>query len=50
MQVTILQHDIDWCRVEHNLRHLDELIAAIPKTDLLVLPEMFEILNVWSLL
>lgn len=41
MQVTILQHDIDWCRVEHNLRHLDELIAAIPKTDLLVLPEMF---------
>ncbi|MBO4801235.1 MAG: amidohydrolase [Bacteroidaceae bacterium] len=41
MKVTILQHDIDWCRVDHNLSHLDELIKTIPKTDLLLLPEMF---------
>lgn len=41
MKVTILQHDIDWCRVEHNLHHLDELIKTIPSTDLLLLPEMF---------
>lgn len=41
MKVTILQHDIDWCRPEHNLKHLDELTATLSRTDLLVLPEMF---------
>jgi len=41
MKVTILQHDIQWCRPTENLTHLDELIAKIPPTDLLLLPEMF---------
>ena len=41
MKVTILQHDIDWCQVDHNLEHLDALTATLPKTDLLLLPEMF---------
>ncbi len=41
MKVTILQHDIDWCRVDKNLAHLDGLIATLPPTDLLLLPEMF---------
>lgn len=41
MKVTILQHDIDWCRPEKNLAHLETLLATLPKTDLLLLPEMF---------
>ena len=41
MKVTILQHDIDWCRPTHNLAHLDLLLKTLPKTDLLLLPEMF---------
>lgn len=41
MKVTILQHDIDWCRPEKNLAHLDTLLSTLPKTDLLLLPEMF---------
>ena len=41
MKVTILQHDIEWCRPKENLAHLDELISKIPPTDLLLLPEMF---------
>ncbi|MCR4994631.1 MAG: amidohydrolase [Bacteroidales bacterium] len=41
MQLTILQHDIKWCRVQENLTHLDHLISSLPKTDLLLLPEMF---------
>ncbi|MBP5769962.1 MAG: amidohydrolase [Bacteroidaceae bacterium] len=41
MQVTILQHDIAWCQVDHNLAHLDTLIQTLPRTDLLLLPEMF---------
>lgn len=41
MKVTILQHDIQWCRPTENLAHLDELISHLPPTDLLLLPEMF---------
>jgi len=41
MHITILQHDIDWCQVDKNLAHLDTLTATLPKTDLLLLPEMF---------
>lgn len=41
MKVTILQHDIQWCRPDENLAHLDELIDKLPSTDLLLLPEMF---------
>ncbi len=41
MQLTILQHDINWCRPDINLPHLDHLISALPQTDLLLLPEMF---------
>ena len=41
MKVTILQHDIQWCRPNENLAHLDELIDKLPSTDLLLLPEMF---------
>lgn len=41
MKVTILQHDIQWCRTDENLAHLDELISKLPSTDLLLLPEMF---------
>ena len=41
MKVTILQHDIQWCQPKENLVHLDQLLAHLPKTDLLLLPEMF---------
>ena len=41
MHITILQHNIDWCQVDKNLAHLDALTAPLPKTDLLLLPEMF---------
>ena len=41
MQLTILQHDIQWCRPDENLPHLDRLISNIPLTDLILLPEMF---------
>ncbi len=41
MQLTILQHDIQWCEVAANLAHLDRLLCRIPRTDLLLLPEMF---------
>ena len=41
MHITILQHDIEWCQVQHNLAHLDTLLSILPKTDLLLLPEMF---------
>ena len=41
MQLTILQHDIIWCRPLENLPHLDHLIDKLPHTDLILLPEMF---------
>lgn len=41
MYLTILQHDITWCRPDKNLPHLDKLIDTLPKTDLILLPEMF---------
>jgi predicted amidohydrolase len=41
MQLTILQHDIQWCMPHENLQHLDQLIDELPSTDLLLLPEMF---------
>lgn len=41
MHLTILQHDISWCRPDINLPHLDHLISTLPHTDLLLLPEMF---------
>lgn len=41
MHLTILQHDIHWCRPDINLPHLDHLIGSLPPTDLLLLPEMF---------
>ena len=41
MHLTILQHDIEWCRPQANLTHLDRLTARLPHTDLLLLPEMF---------
>ena len=41
MQLTILQHDIAWCRPYENLPHLDHLIHSLPPTDLILLPEMF---------
>ena len=41
MKVTILQHDIQWCRPAENMAHLDQLISHLPPTDLLLLPEMF---------
>lgn len=41
MYLTILQHDIIWCRPKENLPHLDSLIDKLPPTDLILLPEMF---------
>ena len=41
MQLTILQHDIIWCRPHENLPRLDHLISTLPPTDLILLPEMF---------
>ncbi len=41
MKVTILQHDIQWCRPAENLEHLEKLTNTLPTTDLLLLPEMF---------
>ena len=41
MQLTILQHDIIWCRPLENLPHLEHLIDTLPHTDLILLPEMF---------
>lgn len=41
MHLTILQHDIQWCRPDESLTHLDHLISTLPPTDLLLLPEMF---------
>lgn len=41
MHLTILQHDIQWCRPYDNLSHLDRLVEHLPPTDLLLLPEMF---------
>lgn len=41
MHITILQHDIEWCRPNANLTHLDHLTTTLPQTDLLLLPEVF---------
>lgn len=41
MKVVIIQHDIIWGEPQRNTAHLDELLAAAPKADLYVLPEMF---------
>lgn len=41
MKITILQRDIVWASPAENVRRADMAIARLPKTDLIVLPEMF---------
>ena len=41
MRLTILQRDIVWASPRQNRRLNDEVIARLPATDLIVLPEMF---------
>lgn len=41
MKLTIIQMDIAWADRATNLKHVEEMIAAMPETDIVVLPEMF---------
>lgn len=41
MKVSIIQQDIVWGDPERNVRHLDEVLAGVPGSDLYVFPEMF---------
>jgi predicted amidohydrolase len=41
MRITILQRDIVWADVDTNLSKTEKVLDALPKTDLVVLPEMF---------
>ena len=41
MNITLIQQDILWQQKENNLKRLDSLISSIYKTDLILLPEMF---------
>lgn len=41
MHITILQRDIIWASPAENVHRIDTDIARLPKTDLIVLPEMF---------
>lgn len=41
MKVSIIQQDIVWGDPERNVRHLDEVLAGAPGSDLYVFPEMF---------
>jgi len=41
MKVSILQTDIQWSDTAHNILKADEMIAKAPKSDLYVLPEMW---------
>ena len=41
MKVTLVQQDIVWASPEANRRHLEDMLAHVSGTDLIVLPEMF---------
>lgn len=41
MKVSVIQQDIVWGDPEHNVRHLDKVLAGAPGSDLYVFPEMF---------
>lgn len=41
MKVSVIQQDIIWGDPERNVRHLDEVLAGVPGSDLYVFPEMF---------
>ena len=41
MKICLIQHDIAWGDPQANCIHLDALLAAAPKAELYVLPEMF---------
>ena len=41
MKVSVIQQDIVWGDPERNVRHLDEVLAGAPGSDLYVFPEMF---------
>lgn len=41
VRVTILQTDIEWIKPEHNRETASRLMAAAPRSDLYVLPEMW---------
>ena len=41
MKVTLLQSDIEWANPQENIRRAEHLIAAAPKSDLYILPEMW---------
>ena len=41
MKVSVIQQDIVWGDPERNVRHLDEVLAGVPGSDLYVFPEMF---------
>jgi predicted amidohydrolase len=41
MRITILQRDIVWADVDTNLSKTEKVLDTLPKTDLVVLPEMF---------
>ena len=41
MLATLMQTDIVWADPEANRMKLDAMLAGLPETDLVVLPEMF---------
>lgn len=41
MKTTLLQTDITWADPEANMKRNEERLAALPETDIVVLPEMF---------
>ena len=41
MKISIVQQDIIWADPDANRRHLEQMLNALGKTDLILLPEMF---------
>ena len=41
MKISLLQTDIVWATPEANRKHIEEMMEALPKSDVYVLPEMF---------
>lgn len=41
LQITLVQSAIQWGEIETNLRNLEEMLATVKQTDMIVLPEMF---------
>ena len=41
MKVTLIQNDVIWASPKENHERLDRIFSEIPKSDLIVLPEMF---------